>query len=303
MRVLVTGSRGFVGSYMFEELRSAGYQPVPLTLPAGDGRRRQWVDVRHAAQVAEAVAEIRPRFCVHLAALSFVPEGESVPIDVFRVNVNGTIHLLDALAEHAPGTRCLLVSSAHVYGGRHDPGTRVTEETPLRPESMYALSKAAAELAALAREGRSGLEIVIARPVNHAGPGQSNRFVLPAIIDQARECRAGRRARMRVGNLDSTRDFLHVRDVARAYRLMLERGRRGTVYNVASGRIETIRTLLETICSRAGITPEIEIDRTRFRKSDNAPSLDTGRLRTDTGWAPQRDLSAIVDDMLQAGQA
>jgi GDP-4-dehydro-6-deoxy-D-mannose reductase len=160
------------------------------------------------------------------------------------------------------------------------------------------VSKAAADQAARLYARHQGLHVVVARPFNHIGPGQQPPFAVPSFVRQLRDVAAGRAAEVRVGNLDARRDFTDVRDVVRAYRLLLERGRPGEAYNIASGRRIAVRDVFDRLCRKLGVEPRIVSDPGLFRPADDSPLLDTRKLRHDTAWAPERDLDATLTDIL-----
>jgi GDP-4-dehydro-6-deoxy-D-mannose reductase len=300
MRVLVTGARGFVGRYLMAELTAAGHEAVGLSRsqdcpnPAGNERV---ADICHRAELENIIRDIRPEGCIHLAGIAFVPVGWSQPRLVFDVNVGGALNLMEALRAHAPGCRTVLVSSALVYGTSHPERPR-DETAPLDPQSIYAVSKVAADLNGLLFSRHYGLPIMTARPCNHIGPGQSADFMAPSFARQLAEIAAGRRPPvMHVGNLESERDFMDVRDVAFAYRLLLERGRAGEAYNVAAGCKVSVRAILEKLCAIAGVTPTIQTDPARYRPTDQQPLIVADKLRRDTGWAPQYELDRTLADI------
>ena len=305
MRTLVTGAAGFVGRYAVEELSRHGHTVAGLdqAFPIDVSGATQTItaDLCSEKALMEAVAAIQPEACLHLGALAFVPSGESAPERMFSVNVIGTMNLMDALHAHAPDCRFLAVSSAQVYG-RHATEQAVTEEAPLLPDTVYAVSKSAMESAVWGRAAVSRAPAVVARPNNHTGPGQSERFVIPALLNQIRAIRDGRtKPVLHVGNLDSVRDFSDVRDVVRAYRLLLESGTTGLAYNITAAQRLTIREILDTLCALAGILPEIQVDPERFRPTDASPFISVERLHRDTGWQAEIPLAQTLRDMLESG--
>lgn len=288
MRVFVTGAAGFVGGHLLSRLESAGNR-----VTATDRE----VDVTDPHSLGAAIRDVRPEAIVHLAAQSSVQASYEDPADAFRINYLGTLTLLRVVASDAPNARVLLVGSSDAYGNT-GPGTNpIRESDPLAPESPYARSKAAAELlGSLAAE--RGLDVVCVRAFTHIGPGQTDRFVASSFARQVAEIAAGRREpRLAVGNLDSVRDFLDVRDVVDAYCRLLDGQVPCGVYNVASGRGVAIREILHTLTELAGIQPQIEVDPARFRPADRRIG-DASRLRTATGWAPRIDLRDTLADTL-----
>jgi GDP-4-dehydro-6-deoxy-D-mannose reductase len=303
MRILVTGITWFAGRHLTRELMEAGHDVWGLDHVSHDDPAsvagHTTADLRDRDGLTEVIRTVRPDACVHLAAASSIPEAEQDPDTVLAVNIRGTINILEAVAAGAPAARVLVVSSSQVYGpaASIDP---IAEDTELAPHNMYAISKAAADMAALARARHTGLDVVVARPENHTGPGQSPRFVVASFAGQIRAIRDGQAAPVvHVGNLDSVRGFTDVRDVVRAYRLLLDKGTSGSAYNIASGRHIQIGNVLDTLCRLAGVSPVIEVDIGRFRPSDTAPVLDTRRLRETTGWAPAFGLDETLADMLK----
>lgn len=302
MNVFITGAAGFVGRHLAAELRRAGHDVCGLCLPD----ERPPVDVACAkgsvtdpAAVADAIERFRPNACVHLAGVSSVPAAWRDPAATCEVNLIGTIRLLDAVRNRAPSARVLVVSSSQIYSGMPGDGP-LDEETPPRPDSPYSISKAAADAAALAYAHRFDLAIMTARPANHIGPGQAQHFVISSLAAQLAARRLGRTlpdAPVRAGNLDSLRDFMDVRDTVRGYRLLLEHGRAGLAYHLASGRLYRIGDLWERLCKIAGLRPPIETDPSLWRPADRSPVLSCERILRDTGWRPEIDIETTLRDI------
>jgi GDP-4-dehydro-6-deoxy-D-mannose reductase len=185
-----------------------------------------------------------------------------------------------------------------VYGRQPREG-KLTEDAPMHPSNPYAVSKMAADQLALMYAAQHDMAVMSARPQNHLGPGQSRDFVASAFAGQLAAIAAGdAEPVMRVGNLDSRRDFLDVRDVAAGYRLLLERGRPGRAYNLASGKMVSIRDMLNRMCEIVGVHPRVEIDEARWRPADDPPLLDTSRIEEEVGWHPDIPLTDSLRDLI-----
>lgn len=288
MRVFVTGAGGFVGGRLLPALEAAGH-----VVTAADHE----VDVTSRAAVTEAFRVARPEAVIHLAAQSSVARSLRDPGAAWRVNYLGTRAVLQAFADAAPRARLLVIGSADQYAPTGPGAAPFDETTPLRPRSPYARSKAAGEqLARLAV--RDGLDVVCVRAFNHTGRGQTDTFVVPDFAHQIAAIAAGQRApRMRVGNLESVRDFLDVDDVVDAYLRLLDPAVPPDVYNVASGAGLRIGDVLEGLCARAGVEPTIETDPARHRPTDWLVG-DATRLKAATGWTPRIDFATTLDDVL-----
>lgn len=304
MKVLVTGAGGFAGRHVVADLAAAGHEPLAMDRPGvalPSSTEQCTGDVLDREATGRLVREAQPDGCIHLAGVAFVPTGWTDPDAVFSANVLGTIRLLEAFRQHAADARVLVVTSAEIYGRSSAAGRALDEAVPLEPDNLYALSKRAADRAARMYSEHYGMPVLVARPGNHIGPGQSSRFVATGFAEQVAAIAAGRTEPVvRVGNLDSLRDFLDVRDVARAYRLLLERGRAGEAYNIASGKLVRIGDLLDELCRLAGVRPRIEVDPARYRPADVPGILDCEKIRRELGWEPAIPLSdslrAILDD-------
>ena len=289
MHALVTGSAGFVGRHLLPRLRAAGFEVVGTDLE---------LDVANASAVASKVAELRPEAIVHLAALSSVAASRQKTELAYRVNYLGARSILEAAARAAPEARVLLVGSAEEYGSAEPGSLPFTEATPLRPGSPYARTKAAADLLG-ATYAERGLEVVRVRPFNHAGPGQSDTFVLASFARQVAEIESRRREPvLEVGNLNSVRDFLDIEDVIEAYLALLDRGVPAGVYNVASGKGAPLGDHLDALLALASLHPAIEVDPERLRPADFSVG-DAGRLREATAWEPRILLSRTLEQVLE----
>jgi GDP-4-dehydro-6-deoxy-D-mannose reductase len=233
-----------------------------------------------------------------MAALSSVAQSRRDPTLTYRVNYLGSRSVLEAAASEAPGARVLLICTAEEYGSAAPGSAPFTEESPLRPGSPYAHSKVAADLLG-ARYAARGLDVVRVRAFNHAGPGQAPDFVIASFAQQVAEIEARQRdAVIRVGNLNSVRDFLDVEDVVDAYARLLDRDVPAGVYNVASGVPVKVSEPLEALLAIAGVHPSIEIDPARVRPADFSVG-DATRLREATGWEPRVPLARTLERVFE----
>jgi GDP-4-dehydro-6-deoxy-D-mannose reductase len=301
-RLLITGATGFVGTHLRALLTSI--RPVwdiagtMLHNPSTDPRIVP-CDLQDATAIAALVARTTPDAVIHLAGQSNVPASFEDPEATLANNILGTLHLLDACRAHVPDTRLLVVSSNEVYGPVPEAEQPIGEDRPLRPGNPYAVSKAAQEMLALQYAQSYGLDVIVARPFNHIGPGQTDRFVVSAFARQVAEVERGVRDVVSVGNLDVARDFTDARDVCRAYIALVERGARGGVYNIGQGAAITVGDLLDLLCRLAHVDVTVERDPARMRPSD-VPVMraDTSRLRAATGWQPEIPLEETLRETL-----
>jgi GDP-4-dehydro-6-deoxy-D-mannose reductase len=306
MRVLITGSGGFVGTHLVAVLRARGHEVVKSDHRAGDDVLA--VDVTDPLVVRGAVELARPDAIAHLAAQAFVPASLEDPDRTFAINAGGTLHLLDAVrdavAAGAPSPRVLVASSADVYGAQPADAYPLRETTAPRPRNPYAASKVAAEALAFAYARSFDVDAVVTRAFNHIGPGQDERFALAAFAQQLARIATGGDPLVLVGDLEASRDFLDVRDVCEAYALLLEGGgERGEIYNVCSGTATTMKELLRRLVLLARVPVEVREDPARMRPADVPVSVgDASKLRRATGWAPRialaQTLRAVYDDAL-----
>lgn len=257
-------------------------------------------DIR-SPEFAEALPHPAPSAVLHLAASSNVDESFSDPQLCFDINFHGTWNLLRALRKAEFSGRLLYVSSGDCYGTLPDDALPVGEERPLRPRNPYAVSKTAAEALCYQWSQTEGVDVVVARPFNHIGPGQDQRFAIASFCHQVASIEAGKApAILRTGNLDVTRDFTDVRDVLRAYYALLERGRTGEAYNVASGREVRLGDALDALLAMSGVDAKLEIDDRRKRSSEQRRVVaDIAKIRRDVGWEPRiafrESLGATLD--------
>jgi GDP-4-dehydro-6-deoxy-D-mannose reductase len=299
VRALVTGGRGFVGRWLTEHL---GHEGDDVTAVDAE------TDVTDEQAVQRAIETTRPDVVYHLAARAHVGDSWREPIEVLRVNVLGTAAVLAAARRAAPEATVLVVSSAEVYGALTPEQLPVAEDARVRPATPYAASKAAAEQVALQAWLGYGQRAVVVRPFNHVGPGQGPTFAVPALARRVLEARRGGGRELVVGTVTTRRDFTDVRDVVRAYRLLVEHAQPGSVYNVCSGHDVAIADVANRLMALAGVELRMVHDERLVRPVDT-PVLrgDPSRLVAATGWAPaiplDETLRAVLADLERAGGA
>ena len=293
MRALVTGSRGFVGTHLVSHLNACADDVIEADRVIGSP------PVEDASAISELIAEIKPDVVYHLAGQSDVAASWSDPMGTFLVNANGTLHIVRACID-AGVDRLLSVTSSDIYGMVGPGELPITEHAPLRPVNPYAASKAAAEMVCIQGFSGHGLGVIRARAFNHLGPGQSERFLAPALAARIARNELSGNAAVPVGNLSARRDFTDVRDVVKAYRLLAREGEPGEAYNVCSGRDVAVSEIAQTLLDLAKIPMTLEQDDRLFRPVDLPVQRgDNAKLRAATGWTPEIALADTLADTLE----
>jgi GDP-4-dehydro-6-deoxy-D-mannose reductase len=264
----------------------------------GDRAVRADVDILDADALREAVRAERFTAVAHLAATASVAQSWNLGADVWRVNAVGTVNVLDAVIAEAPGARVLVVSTAEIYGVADRIPT--PEDSPAAPLSPYGASKVGAEVACGRARRAEGLDVVVARSFPHVGPGQEESFAVGSWVHQIALAELSGGGTLHVGDLSVRRDLVDVRDVARAYELLLAPAVPADTYNVASGHARELREVVELLVELARCTVEVEQDSNRLRSVD-IPILcgDASRLAEATGWSPQIPLEHTLADALE----
>lgn len=291
MKALVTGANGFVGRHLLEHLDSRGDDAVGVDREC---------DVTDRAAVLDTLERVRPDTIYHLAALTAVGASWSNPVEYTRVNVLGTKHVLDAAFRAVPHARVVLVSSADVYGVVRPDDLPLVESFRVAPANPYASSKVEAEHVAhdAVREHRQ--HVVIARPFNHVGPGQSTSFAVPAIVDRLLQAVADAAEEIVVGDLSTRRDFSDVRDVVRAYRLLAENGVAGEVYNIASGTDVELFDIAQRLVDAIAPSVRLRTDESLIRPVEVPVSRGSyEKLHRATAWRPTIGLDESLRDVIE----
>ena len=314
MRVLVSGIDGFVGSHAAEFLLGIpGVEIHGIALPGGTGKNIKSVishlhlhevDMVDAGAVERTIRDVLPEKILHLAGQAFVPTSLADPAGTFRTNIMGGVNLLEAVRkmQEKSGTKptVLLISTGEVYG--HGATQPVTEEAPLLPCNPYAASKVSIDLIGQEYRRTFGVDVLVARPFNHAGPRQSPVFVIADFGRQFAMMKRGKADRvMKVGNLEARRDFTDVRDVVRAYWALLTHPCSHAVFNVSSGHILTIRDLITLYEEITGIHVTVAVEPTRSRSGDGLyVAGSNARLVASTGWSPQIPIRRTLGDVFDS---
>ena len=282
--ILVTGAAGFVGYHLMKEL--------------GMGEGDIAVDVTADFKAPEGVSKIiwnlpspppeelgEVKYIIHLAAMSSVSKSLTEVHKAYEINLMGTISMLEYMVSKCPGAKMLLASSAEVYKSSDD---LISENSEIAPRNPYGTTKAAAEIAAFQFARNYDLDIVVTRAFPHIGPGQSLDFAFPSFCRRIIDTRLSGNNIIRVGNLSPVRDYLYVTDVARAYRYILSRGQSGSVYNICTGKGNSISDMVGMLIDISGIDIELKTDPDLFRPADVEFQVgDPSKLRSLLGWKPE----------------
>ena len=307
MRALITGVNGFVGGHLAEHLLRQGWQvsgvglSAELRLPALRSRvHTQAIDLLDPVATRAALELAAPDAIFHLAAQSHVPTALADPAATITNNLIAQLQLLEAVRALELDPMIVVACSAEEYGAVRPEDLPVDEDTPLRPNNPYALSKVTQDMLALQYYLAYGTRTVRLRLFNHIGPRQDDSFVVPSFAHQIARIEAGlQEPIVRVGNLEARRDFTDVRDVVRAYELAALRGEPGEVYNVGSGQPVAIREMLDTLVSLSSASIRIEPDPERMRPVDvPIMACDASRFRARTAWTPHIPLEDSLADIL-----
>ncbi len=303
-KALIIGGAGFVGGYLIRQLKKDGCQIAVTKMPQesipGDGFEVLDLDILDGPAVKELLEQVRPDYIFHLAAQSSVYLSWKNPGLTIDVNVKGSVNVLDAVRALSYRPRILLIGSGEEYGHILPGETPISEQNMVRPGNIYAATKVCQNLIGKIYADAYGMEILSVRAFNHIGPTQAPVFVVADFCRQAAEIEAGKREPViRVGNLGAKRDFTDVRDVVRAYSLLMRYGTPGETYNVGSGRAVEIREILDRILALTKADIAVEVDPEKLRPVD-VPIIeaDTSKLVSCTGWSREIPLEQTLQETL-----
>jgi len=307
MKILVIGDTGFVAGYLLPYLADrfaecslygmARHDPEDSNVAVEHLRG----DITATNEVEEVVKGLLPDIVINLSSFSSVSESWAAPVACHQINYLGTLNLCLAIIEHVPSTKLIHISSLEVYGGNADQSVCYSESSPLNPRSPYAVSKAGSEFIIQQYGASHGLHYTILRPSNHTGPRRKPLYVLSGFAKQLAEIKRGLgQPVLSVGNLDVHRDFVDVRDVVRAYGLVVTSDRaEQQIFNVCSGSSYPISWLLDRMIDAAGVNVEIRIDPGRFRPADaNYIRGNNSKIKDVTGWRPEVPIETTLKDLV-----
>lgn len=315
MRALITGGHGFVGRHLAQHLVSCGDNVAVTYLSSAPSSTADEtaekialptaaqsiaLDVTDRDAVFEVISLMQPDAVYHLAALSFVPDGEKNPERIMQINTIGTMNLLDAIAANSADSKFLFVSSSEVYGHPRPGSLPLRESSELRPTSMYGVSKASADAAVFKYSYSNGVNAIRVRPFSHLGPGQSDQFAISSFAKQVAAVKLGKQEPViKVGNLEVKRDYSDVSDIVRGYREALLNGKNGEAYNLCYGESVEIGELLRSLISLADIDVEVVEDPARVRTVDIPEMVGSyEKSSRDFGWRPRVEREAMLDSLL-----
>ena len=301
-RVLIFGAGGFVGSYLCKEFLNNGYK-VSGTDKGEESALPSEVDfyktdLMQADEVEKLICQIQPEIIVNLAAISSVGASWNMPQTTMEINVIGALNIMEAARKSEKKPRILFVGSSEEYVISENP---LDENTQLNANNPYGISKVTQEqLAKLYRE-QYGLKIYYVRPFNHTGIGQRDTFVLPSFCKQVAEIdKSGKDGKIQVGNLKVKRDFSHVKDIVRAYRMIVESDNCNQIYNVGSGNAYSLEDMLTYIIGLSNQNIEIEVDQNRIRPTDQPViCCDRSLIGKELGWEPQYNVYDALKEMYE----
>lgn len=298
MKALITGSAGFYGKHLCAELEENDYEVIRCDLKAEDNIIS--MDIMNSDMVLDIISQHRPDVLVNMAGQANVGLSWKKPQFTVQLNTIGLINILEAVKAVNPKMRVIAIGSSDEYGNLKERGVNVVEEIPVSPMTPYAISKQAQEQFAQLYNKNYDMNVCMVRQFNLGGAGQAKGFMISDFASGIVEIERGQREHLSVGNLESARDFTHVKDACRAIRLIAEKGHTGEVYNICSGSTHTAREVLDKLISMAKVQIEVLQDSARMRPSDTPVVCGNhDKLTSHTGWNPEMNLDDIIKDALE----
>lgn len=305
MKALVIGAAGFVGNYLLRHLKTTySWRLYATKLPHEEvlfqDAEIHNLDILNKEEIQQLLSEIRPDYIFHLAAQSSVALSWKRPDLTVDVNIKGCLNLLDAVRDSGLHSRILLIGSGEEYGHIRPNETPITEETLPRPGNLYAATKACQNMIGSIYAKAYEMDIVMVRAFNHIGPEQAPAFVVSDFCRQTAMIEKGINPPViHVGNLEACRDFTDVRDVVRAYGLLVQQGTSGEIYNIGSGKSIRIRAILDKIIELSHVPIEVQVDASRLRPVD-VPIIEADISKTAAciSWKPEISLETTISETL-----
>ena len=301
-RVLIFGAGGFVGSYLCKEFLNNGYKVSGTDKGEGSALPSEVdfyrTDLMQANEVEKLIGQIQPDIIVNLAAISSVGASWNMPQTTMAINVIGALNIMEAVRKSEQKPRILFVGSSEEYVISENP---LDENTQLNANNPYGISKVTQEQFAKLYREQYGLKIYCVRPFNHTGIGQRDSFVLPSFCKQVAGIdKSGKDGKIQVGNLKVKRDFSHVKDVVRAYRMIVESDNCNQIYNVGSGNAYSLEDMLTYIIGLSNQHIVIEVDQNRIRPTDKPViCCDRSLIGKELGWEPQYNVYDALKEMYE----
>ncbi|MCA9368686.1 MAG: GDP-mannose 4,6-dehydratase [Pseudomonadales bacterium] len=297
--LLITGALGFVGSHLLEYLLDRGYTNIAVTdrqdREVPDGVTLHVLDLTDSTATKECFEKCSPEYIINLASVATVGDSFEKAEMMLHSNTTLMLSVLEAMKQVSPKARLLQISSAAVYGQvSKDLAAHQNELIPLNPINPYAVSKLTQELLTGAYQRSYGLDAVYVRPFNHIGEKQTTAFAVPSFAHQIIEIERGNATHIEVGNLDAIRDFSDVKDIVRAYELLLDRGETGEVYNVGSGEGHSIKEMLSLLIAESTAKITVVEREDRMRPLDIPVSIADNEKITALGWHPEYKIQDTV---------
>lgn len=297
-KVLITGSEGFIGKFLVEELIENNYDVYRADTLCLDDTVIN-LNVLDYKNVYQCLDECKPDYVFHLAGQANVPKSWISPQETLNLNVNGIINIIYAIKELKLNTKIICMGSSDEYGFVGNNGDGIDETYPLNPTNPYAISKVAQESMALTLCKAFGIPVVAIRLFNVFGPGQKTGYMITDFAYQIAQVKHKKQESIYVGNLDAARDYTYITDAARALRLLAEEGRSGEVYNIGSGYAYSAKQILDSLINIAEINVEIKVDKEKLRPIDvPVVRCNHNKLTLDTAWAPVMPINEALHTVL-----